>query len=66
MTGTAADEVIARARALLASVIFDERGVMVGGHLVGGNGGLLSRDTIIAAEHLDRALDAYDAARSSE
>lgn len=63
---TVAEEVIERARMLLERVLFDERGTMVAGKNVGGNGGLLSRETIIAAEQLHRALDAYDAARKAE
>lgn len=59
------DEVIERARDLLARVLFDERGTMIGGKHVGGNGGLLSRETIMAAEQLHRALDTYDTARST-
>ena len=60
------EEVITLARYLLERVIFDERGTMVAGKNVGGNGGLLSRETIIAAEHLHRALGTYDAARETE
>ena len=57
------EDVISCARTLLQRVIFDERGTVVAGKNMGGNGGLLSRETIIAAEHLHRALGAYDAAR---
>jgi len=58
-----ADEVVGLARYLLDCVTFDDRGVMVGPIAQGGNGGLLSRETIHAAEQLRRALNAYDAER---
>lgn len=45
-----------KARALLDAVDFDNNGAMVAGHLVGGNGGLISRDTIKAADELRKAL----------
>lgn len=47
---------ITQAAALLASVDFDNNGALVAGHLQGGNGGLLSRDTTKAADELRRAL----------
>jgi len=40
----------------------DGRGSIVGGRLVGGNGGILSPGTMRAAEQLARALHAYDEA----
>lgn len=58
------EDVIARARALLERVTFDDRGTMVAGKNVGGNGGLLSRETIIAAEQLRNTLDDFDAAQA--
>jgi len=58
----AAAAVIARARDLLERVMVDGRGAIVGGRLVGGNGGILSPDTMRAAEQLARALHAYDEA----
>lgn len=44
------------ARALLDSIDFDNNGAMVAGRLVGGNGGLISRETIKAADELRKAL----------
>jgi|GEM_PF-3041924 len=55
--------VVARARDLLERVMVDGRGEIVGGKLVGGNGGILSQDTMKAADRLASALAAFDAAR---
>lgn len=63
MQADVAEAVIARARDLLERVIVDGRGMIVGGKLVGGNGGILSRETMISAEQLARALGDYDAGR---
>ncbi|GEM_PF-2998554 len=46
-----------RAKALVDAVTFDDCGSIVGGHLVGGNGGLLSRETIKAADALRQLLE---------
>lgn len=43
------------AKAVVASISFDDSGVMVG-MFVGGNGGLLSRDTIKRSDELRRAI----------
>ena len=51
-------DAIAKARALLDAVTFDSDGIMVGMVRQGGNGGLLSNDTIRAADELRQALDA--------
>lgn len=59
----AAAVVIARARDLLERVMVDGRGTIVGGQLVGGNGGILSCETMRSAEQLARALGDYDAIR---
>lgn len=48
---------IAKARALLEAVDFDSNGIMVGNMRQGGNGGILSRQTLKAADDLRRALD---------
>ncbi|WP_417585065.1 hypothetical protein [Pelagibacterium sp.] len=45
-----------KAKALLDAVDFDNHGRMVAGKFVGGNGGLISRDTIQAADELRKAL----------
>ena len=47
---------LARAQALLKAVDFDNFGTMVAGKFVGGNGGLISRETIKAADELRKAL----------
>lgn len=46
-----------KARALLDSVSHDDSGSMVAGQWVGGNGGLLSRATLEAAQVLRLELD---------
>lgn len=45
------------AAALAAAVHFDENGSMVAGHLRGGNGGLLSRETLHKAGLLQLSLN---------
>lgn len=58
---TAVLELVAReAKALAASVSHDESGSMVGQQWVGGNGGLLSRETIKAADKVRLALAQLD------
>lgn len=57
MTTPAIDNALAKARILLASVTFDSDGITVGGQRTGGNGGLLSNDSIKAADQLRLALD---------
>jgi hypothetical protein len=57
------DNIIYRARDLLDRVTFDDRGIIVAGKSVGGNGGLLSNETIMSAERLRRALSDFDTAR---
>lgn len=54
------DQVLAQAKALLKSVSFDDNGAMVAGHYVGGHGGMLSRDTIKAADALRLSIDLYE------
>jgi len=44
------------AKAVVASISFDDSGVMVGHMFVGGKGGLLSRDTIKRSDELRRAI----------
>lgn len=51
-------EIIGKARAVVDHITFDECGSMVGGHWQGGNGGLLSRETLRQVEVLRHALDA--------
>ena len=50
------DEIANAAKALLDAITFDDCGAMVGGKFVGGNGGLISRETIRKADELRRAL----------
>lgn len=49
-----------KAKALLDAVDFDNNGRMVAGTYKGGNGGLISRDTIVAADELRKALAGGD------
>ena len=49
-------EIIQKAEALMKRVDFDNNGAMVAGKFVGGNGGLISRETIKAADELRRVL----------
>lgn len=49
-------EIATAAKALLDAITFDDCGAMVGGKFVGGNGGLISRETIRRADELRRAL----------
>lgn len=61
MTRTEALELIAReARALSDAVSHDDNGSMIGQQWVGGNGGLLSRETIKAADRVRLALAQLD------
>ena len=53
-------DALVKARALLDAVTFDSDGIMVGNVRQGGNGGLLSNDTIRAADALRLALEAVD------
>lgn len=47
----------ARSTDLMKAVQFDDTGAMVAGHLQGGNGGLLSRETIHKAGLVQRTLN---------
>jgi hypothetical protein len=51
---------IAAAKALADSVSFDDNGTMIGSKWIGGNGGLISRDTIVKADAVRRAVAAFD------
>lgn len=51
--------IIKKAGEIVEAIAFDDCGAVVGGHLVGGNGGLLSRQTIMKADALRLALDAH-------
>lgn len=56
----ARERVVARARDLLARVTYDSDGITIGHQRQGGNGGLLSTDSIKAADQLRLALEAHD------
>ena len=47
---------LAKAQALVDAVTFDENGTMVAGIWMGGNGGMVSRSTIVATDALRAEL----------
>lgn len=49
-------ELIISAKELVAAVSFDMNGIIIGNKYVGGNGGLLSNETLIKADAVQRAL----------
>jgi len=56
-----------RAKALVDAVSFDNSGAMIAGQWQGGNGGLISRETIKVADELRREIEALEAqARANE
>jgi hypothetical protein len=50
------EDVRRKAKALVDAVAFDDVGSLIAGVYTGGNGGLLSRETIKAADELRKAL----------
>lgn len=60
------EAVIKAAQGLVDAVQDDDVGHMIGNQWVGGNGGLLSRATIAAADKLRSALGALKAERERE
>lgn len=46
------------ARELVDAIVFDEHGAMIGDKWMGGNGGLISRETLVKADDVRRALAA--------
>ena len=50
-------DLLQRAADLAAAVQFDDTGAIIGGHMQGGNGGLLSRETIHKAGLLQLTLN---------
>ena len=48
-------------RALVKSIRFDDHGEMVAGRFVGGNGGLVSEETLDKCEAVARQLDVIEA-----
>ena len=45
---------------LIKSISFDDCGTMIGGHWQGGNGGMISRETLAKTDALRRALAAFE------
>jgi hypothetical protein len=61
MTTTPAADLLRAAKALVDAVSFDDCGAIVGTMYQGGNGGLLSRETIQKADACRKAIAAYEA-----
>jgi hypothetical protein len=55
--GVLLDEFIAKVDALVQRVHKDEYGTQIGNVFVGGNGGMISRETLLALNELTVALD---------
>jgi hypothetical protein len=53
------ENVIKAAEELLESIQFDDHGMMVGHKWQGGNGGMISTNTIRKADELRRAINRY-------
>ncbi len=49
-------KLIKAAQELLDAISFDDNGALIGGKWMGGNGGLLSRETLAKADALRRAV----------
>ena len=60
------EQLIKSAKELVAAVSFDDNGMMLGGKWQGGNGGLLSRETIVKADAVRRALSRCEQAAKPE
>ena len=56
----APDDFIALTRRFVEAVKFDEHGRIVAGRFVGGNGGLISRETLQLADEIEVALNALE------
>ena len=52
------DRLRTAAQELVDAIVFDDCGAMIGGKWMGGNGGLISRETITKADAVRRALAA--------
>jgi len=59
------DALLAKAQALVDAVGFDDNGAIVAGQYVGGNGGLLSRETLKAADALRIELAVWRHSRTT-
>lgn len=57
---------LTQAQAVVDAVTLDDSGMMVGGIWVGGNGGLLSRDTLKAVDALRKTVMAVKAELKEE
>jgi hypothetical protein len=55
--GVSLNEFIAKVDALVQRIHKDEYGIQVGNVFVGGNGGMISRETLLALNELTVALD---------
>lgn len=51
---------LAACKALVDSVSFDDCGALIGGKFMGGNGGLVSRQTIEKADALRRIVNDFE------
>lgn len=54
------------AKELVEAINFDDNGALIGGKWMGGNGGLLSRETLEKADAVRRAINAFDQGGKSE
>lgn len=50
------EELIKASKDLVDSLSFDDNGAMIAGKWIGGNGGMISRKTLIKADAVRRAL----------
>lgn len=57
--------VVDTARALMEAVTMDDSGKLIGAIYQGGNGGLLSNETIMCADEVRRMLDLWDASEAA-
>lgn len=55
------DDLLAQTKTLIDAITFDDLGAMVGGQWMGGNGGLISRQTIVETDKLRRLLTDFNA-----
>jgi hypothetical protein len=58
-------DLLKKAKALVDQIQLDDTGMMVGQVWVGGNGGMLSRDTIVMADDLRREIRDEETRRAS-
>lgn len=53
-------QLLKAAKEVVDAISFDENGALIGGKWMGGNGGLLSRETNVKADALRRAIAAVE------